>query len=373
MNIAILGYGVVGKSVELLCEENNINVSYILMRNQNKVIKPNMTASVDDILNDKDVDCVVECMGGIEPSYTYVSMAIKNGKHVVSSNKKMLADKLIELADLAIENKVSLLFSSACGGGIPWIKNLAEIKKNDSIIGFKGIMNGTSNYILDMMTTNNCSFDEALKKAQGLGYAEADPSDDIDGIDTANKVILSAAIAFDYKFQLDDMYIKGIRYISEKELTYCNKNNLSCVLLGKGIKNNDETYTLSVIPTFVKKEKVLGNIHLNNNCFILNSKNLNELTFIGQGAGGIPTASNVIRDINSLTSPYVLALKGTSTNTIDISKNHYYIRTSSVIPSDYIEDKIDENIYISKPIDLKTLKEIIKDDEIVFIAEVEND
>lgn len=372
MNIAILGYGTVGKGVEKLCAENGINVSHILMRNTRDLTKPNMTYDINDILNDENTDLVVECIGGYSPAYEYVSSSLKRHKHVVSSNKKMLAKYLNELDKLAKDNGVNLLFSSACGGGIPWLRELANIASMDSINCFMGIMNGTSNYILNAMIKERCDFDFALKNAQALGYAESDPSDDIDGIDTANKTVLSAAIAFKRYFDVNDLFIKGIRYIDTSDLNYALNNNYQLALIGKGITKNHK-YSLSVMPSFISKSKVIGNISANNNCFILDAVSLGECSFTGQGAGSLPTASNVIRDILSIDRPYPLNILNKELNSDDLTECAYYIRTANTVNDEYIESVIKENTFITKPLTLKVLKEIVKGDETVFVGEIIND
>ncbi|MDO4500845.1 MAG: homoserine dehydrogenase [Erysipelotrichaceae bacterium] len=355
MKIAILGYGVVGKGVEIEALENNIEVKYILMREGKELSKKTMTTKIDEILN-SDVDCVVECMGGDRPAYDYVLAALKNKKHVVSANKKMLVKHFRELVETAKSEGVSLLFSAACGGGIPWIKELSSIAKADEAYSYEGIMNGTSNYILDKMYKEGTDFAVALKGAQELGYAEADPSDDIDGVDTANKVILSAGVAFNKCFNLEDVFVKGIRYFNLDDLKYVKDNDYRCVLKGKGIKENDK-YHLSVMPTFVKRSDIFANINDNYNCFRLMSKNLSNLVFIGQGAGSLPTASNIIRDIKTLDCPMTVELNEDKKPDYEERKAVYYIRGTA------------DKGYITKPISINELRSIIKEDD--FVAEVE--
>lgn len=371
MNIAILGYGVVGKGVEKIALEKDIQVKYILMRDIDELTLPNMTKSLDEILNDREVDCVVECIGGIEPAHTYVAKALKCHKHVVSSNKKMLVKCFDELYKLAKENNVSLLFQAACGGGIPWIRELSYIKEIETVKSIKGIMNGTSNYILDKIFKENLDFSLALKNAQELGYAESNPSDDIDGIDTANKVVLSMITAFGYGFELNDLFIKGIRYFNKKDLDFANNNEYKCVLLGKGIKDNDN-YIPYVIPSFVKKNSsIFSNINDNYNCFKVDSDNLNNLLFIGQGAGSLPTASNVVRDILTVNNPYPIDYKGIKKPDYDSYKTNFYIRTCNKIGTSIIKEKLDEDSYITNKISLNVLKDIINEND--FVGEIEND
>ena len=369
MKLAILGYGVVGKGVEKIAEENGIEVSYILMRDIDELYKANMTKDLDEIIGDRELDCVVECIGGDEPAHSYVLKALKAGKHVVSSNKKMLVKHFRELNEVARDEGVTLLFSAACGGGIPWLREVAAIADEEEISSFKGIMNGTSNYILDRMYKEGLDFATALKNAQELGYAEADPSDDIDGIDTANKVILSAGIAFNSCFRLEDVFIRGIRKLDIADLDYARDHGLKIVLLGKG-KRDGGRYALSVMPAFVRKDSVLGNIADNYNCFILNSANLSDLVFIGQGAGSLPTASNVIRDILSLTDPYTVRLD--SDETSDYSrKSTYYIRTAKSVKEEYIKERISDKAFITRPLSIDTLRSLT--DEEGFVGEMEND
>ena len=195
MVIGILGYGVVGRGVYKIASKNNIKVKRILERNISDPIL--QTNSIEDIVDDPEIDTVVECLGGDDIPFKYCAKALRSGKNVVTSNKKMLVKYLKEINDLAIENNVSLLYSSACGGCIPVLHEINRIANIDMIISVAGIMNGTSNYILDQMYTNNLDFDIALKQAQDLGYAEKDPSDDIDGIDSANKLVLASLLSFD--------------------------------------------------------------------------------------------------------------------------------------------------------------------------------
>ena len=369
MNIAILGYGVVGKGVYKIAKKNKINVSYILMRDIDELTLPNMTKDLNIILNDPNVNCVVECIGGDRPAYDYVKEAILKGKHVVSSNKKMLVNHFKELYRLANKNNVHLLFSSACGGGIPWLKNLAYIKENESILGFKGIMNGTSNYILDKIFSDGLAFNAALKKAQELGYAEQDPSDDIDGIDTANKTILSMIIAYRAGFDLKDVFIKGISNISEKEYQFALNNNYRLVLLGKGLKKGNK-YILYVIPTFVNKNSQFFNIKNNYNCFSLYTDNLKNLSFVGQGAGSLPTAQNVINDILDLNNPYKYEFNGTEKPDYSLIKSNFYIRTKNKISTNLIKRKIGDNIYVTKKTNIIDLKKLINKND--FVGEIEN-
>lgn len=371
MNIALLGYGTVGKSVEKLCIKKGITISHILRRDASQLSSDNMTTDIDKILYDPAVETIVECLSGIHPAYDYVKKGLEHKKNIVTSNKKMLAHNYLDLLNCAKVNNRKLLFSSACGGGIPWIFELNKIAMTDTIYSFKGIMNGTSNYILDNMINNHLNFSNALKKAQELGYAESDPSDDIDGIDTANKVVLSAGVAFKYRFNVDDMFIKGIRYINDEVINYCLKNNLGLVLLGKGLRNQN-SFSLSVTPTIVKKDSLFSNIRANYNCFTINSEELTNLCFIGQGAGGIVTASNIIRDLLALKNTDNIKLLGENSIDYSINKSNYLISCKTKIDRKFIKERMQNNMYLTKKISINTLKKILNEED-AFIAEVEDD
>ncbi len=368
MNIGLLGYGTVGKGVYTLCKKNNINVKYILVKDKNKKIDVHsiITDDINEIVNDKDIDCIVECIGGNNPAFDYVSLALKNKKKVVSANKKMLVTYLKEINDLANENNAPLLYSSACGGGIPILSEIKKINESDSINKIMGIMNGTSNYILDRMYDENLEFDDVLKSAQDLGYAEKDPSDDIGGVDSANKVVLASLLAYDKAFKLNDLFVLGINNINKSDISYFKENGYKCVLLGSGIKEKD-FYQLKVIPT-IFKNNIFSNIKLNNNCFAINSLSLNDLYLIGQGAGSLPTASNVIKDLLSLDS-YNKEIKSFEKCNFDILPATFYIRGG--INEEYVAEKISDNAYLTKKITINELKKIIKDSD--FVCEVYDD
>ncbi len=366
MNIAILGYGTVGKGVEKVAEENGIQVRYILMRDIDELTKPTMTRSLDEILSSPEVDCVIECIGGDEPSFTFVKKALESGKDAISSNKKMIVKHFDELIRIANEKNVRFLFSSACGGAIPWLPELSRIAGTDTLFFFAGIMNGTSNYILNKMYSENLSFADALSGAQALGYAEFDPSDDIDGIDTANKTILSMGIGFRKSLKLENLFVKGIRAFGLPEIRFAKERGYRCILLGRG----SET-TASVMPVFVKENSVFYGVTDNYNCFALSAKNFGPFAMIGQGAGSLPTASNVIRDIRLLNDPYPVTLKEELLPDYDSEKHVFYLRKEESLKSDLIETELGGNAYITKPISINELKPILQEND--FIGELVND
>jgi len=370
MNIAILGYGVVGKGVEKMALENKMKVSHILMRDIDELTKANMTSDLNKILNDNELNCVVECIGGDEPAFTYVKKTLEKGINVVSSNKKMIAKHYSELIALANKNHVSFLFSSACGGAIPFLPTLSNVKSSDDLKGFEGIINGTSNYILNKMYYENIGFNEALKKAQELGYAESDPSDDIDGIDTLNKTVLALGVGFNVLVKPEDVFVKGIRNYNLADLKFIKEKDYHACLLAKASKV-DNKYFVRVMPSFVKEDNPFYSIRANYNCLVIKADNLGTLSLIGQGAGSLHTASNVIRDIQMLNNPYLVNLEKEIKPNDEEYFGYYYLRTCKKINVEYIQEDLGNNTYITKKISLNVLREIVGEQD--FVGEIIDD
>ncbi len=307
MKIALLGCGVVGSGVKKILDEKatewtqNIEIKTILVKTPDEIDDSRRTTAFTDILEDPEIELVAEMMGGLEPAHSFVREALLNGKHVVTSNKKMLASFFPELSSIAKEKGVSLGFEATVGGGIPWIANLGRIARAEPIQHFSGIMNGTTNYILSRMTAEHCGFKELLSDAQKLGYAEANPTDDIDGYDVRYKCCISAAKAFGLYAPPDSIPVFGIRNILKDDIDYCRRNNLVCKLIGRGLLKATDTrsdhLSLSVSPAFIPADNLLANVNLNFNAVQTESPNLGMATFIGQGAGSLPTAHAVVQDI----------------------------------------------------------------------------
>ncbi len=370
MNIAILGYGTVGKGVEKLALEKGMTIRHILMRKGRPLLKKEMRDDIEDIINDNDLDCLIECIGGDEPAFTYVKKALERKIPVISANKKMLAKHLIELSELANKNKLPILYSAACGGGIPFLPTLNQIKESDEIESFEGIINGTSNYILNKMFKEKLDFKQSLKKAQELGYAESDPSDDIDGIDTANKTVLGLAIGFDAYIKLEDIFVRGIRYIDTADLKFAEENNYHLALTTRVQKLND-SFAISLMPRFVNENSPFYNIKDNYNCLYIKTRNMGSLSLIGQGAGSLPTASNIIKDINNLNNPYKTDIKQVIKVDYKNNKGRFYLRTRQEIKEEYIEKIIGADAYITKEITIENLRSFLQETD--FVGEIVND
>lgn len=296
MRIGLLGFGVVGGGVYEWCRgREDIRVARVLVRSEKPGIGAIATRNVNDILNDPTIDTVVEVMGGLHPAYEYVRAALEAGKHVVTANKALIAAYYTELTTLAAEKGVALRCTAAVGGGIPWLINLERVRRLDEIEWLGGIMNGTSNYIMDAMHKSDVDFAEVLKKAQALGYAEADPSADIDGDDIRRKLVISANIAFDAVLDETAIPVFGIRYVTAKDIANFRTHGFVCKLLAcAGTAENG--ICAYIEPMLVDEHDLEAAVSVNNNLISCQGALLGRQSFYGQGAGRFPTAANVMQD-----------------------------------------------------------------------------
>ena len=383
MKIGLLGHGTVGSGVRKIVDEkrtkeiSELEISKILVRYEKDITDKRMTVDIHDIVDDPAIDVVVECIGGDEPAFSYVKAALRNGKHVVTSNKKMLVNHLEELLELARKRGVSLKYEAACGGGIPWMSNLDRTKRIDDIESFRGIFNGTTNYILSKMSDEGSEFVVALKEAQDCGYAEFDPSDDIDGMDTAYKVVLSSCKGFGILANIQDIDIYGIRHISAKDIAYACKHGYICKLIGSGVKS-DRSVSGTVIPTFIPKQNIFATIPANFNAIESDSKTLGKMTYVGQGAGSYPTAHAVVQDLIDLVLHQDTEVSfGVSVCVDNKSRvSSFYVRSVNLNRMEkVIEERIDEDTCITKRMSFVELASVMKtlEDDAVFVAEVMHD
>lgn len=296
MNIGLLGFGVVGRGVyEILAGRGDMAVTRVLCRRELGLPAGVETRDMGDIANDPAIDTVVEVLGGLHPAYEYVRSALEAGKNVVTANKALIAAFYDDLTALAAEKGVSLRCTAAVGGGIGWLSEVERARRVQKIDSLRGIMNGTCNYILDNMTTNGLGYDTALKQAQALGYAEADPSADVDGIDTWNKTIISANVAFGVSLERSTVPVAGIRHISAGDVAQFTAHGLVCKLMG--CADGENAY---VQPTLVKQEELEANVPMNYNCITFHGATSGTMSFYGQGAGRYPTAYNVVQDLQDV-------------------------------------------------------------------------
>jgi homoserine dehydrogenase len=304
VKIGLLGCGTIGSGVvELLgkesCQKRQLSIEKILVRNLNKHNnKPYghmLTDSFEDILKG-DIDIVVEVMGGIDPAYFYVKQSLLQGRHVVTANKDLIARHGGELQKIAHQNGVQLLFEASVGGGIPIIKPLSESLAGNSITEIRGIVNGTTNYILSRMYNSGKSYRDALEEAQACGYAEADPRADVEGYDAARKLAILSSIAYQSSIDYEEMYIEGISGISIDDINLAKYLGYSIKLLAVSQRNGDDIMA-RVSPVMLKNTDPLAQVADAYNAIIVKGDAVGDVLFIGQGAGKLPTASAVLGDI----------------------------------------------------------------------------
>lgn len=303
MKIGILGYGTVGSGLVEIIDNNsemrNIEISSILVRDKEKYKEVNhydkITTNIDDVFGE-EIEILVELMGSLNPSYEYIKKALDRKIHVVTANKDLIAEYGKELIEIANKNNVSIKFEASVGGGIPVLKPLIESLEGNRIDSIKAILNGTTNFILSKMYDENLSYQDALKQAQQLGFAEANPESDVMGYDAARKLSIISTIAYNHRIYWKDIYLEGITDIDEKDIDYAKKINCKIKLLGQS--DSTENYiNASVRPVLVSNDSILSHINNEYNAVIVNGDSVGELSFIGKGAGKLATGSAVYSDI----------------------------------------------------------------------------
>ena len=297
MNIGLLGFGVVGRGVyEITCARDDMQVKKVLCLEEINLPDAESVKDIRLIVEDPQIDTVVEAMGGLHPAYEFVRAAIENGKNVVTSNKALVCTFYDELLPLVKEKGVSFRCTAAVGGGIGWLSELERSRRVQTINEVGGIMNGTCNYILDNMTRLGKDYAEVLKQAQQLGYAEANPATDVDGIDTWHKTVLSANIAFGVSMDKESVPVAGIRNITKEDVENFKAHGLVCKLISTG-KRNGEGFSVYVQPTLVKEGEPEAAVPMNYNLITFIGETSDRMSFFGQGAGRYPTAYNVVQDL----------------------------------------------------------------------------
>ena len=296
MNIGLLGFGVVGRGVyDITSERSDMQVKKVICLEEISLPDAEVTRDFPSLLADDSIDTVVEAMGGLHPAYEFVKAAIEAGKNIVTSNKALVATFYDELIPLAKEKGVCFRCTAAVGGGIGWLSELERAKRTQAIEQVGGIMNGTCNYILDSMTRLGLGYDEALSQAQALGYAEANPTTDVDGIDTWHKLILSSNIGFGISVDPETVPAAGIRHISAEDVKNFADHGYVCKLVSTGIMENGKLSAF-VQPTLFAAGDPEAAVPANYNLITLIGNYSGRMSFYGQGAGRYPTAYNVVQD-----------------------------------------------------------------------------
>ncbi|MCF4964294.1 MULTISPECIES: homoserine dehydrogenase [Streptococcus] len=313
VKIALLGFGTVASGVPFLLKENGdkifqaaqseIEVAKVLVKDEEEKARLlaaghdyNFVTNVDEIIEDKDIAIVVELMGRIEPAKTFITRALQAGKHVVTANKDLLAVHGAELIAIAKEHGIALYYEAAVAGGIPILRTLVNSLAADKVTRVLGVVNGTSNFMMTKMVEEGWSYEDALAKAQELGYAESDPTNDVDGIDAAYKMVILSQFAFGMNVQFDQVGHKGIRNITPEDVAVAQSLGYVIKLVGS-IEETPSGLSAEVTPTFLPKAHPLAGVNGVMNAVYVESIGIGESMYYGPGAGQKPTATSVVADI----------------------------------------------------------------------------
>lgn len=309
INIAVLGYGTVGSGVVEVIRTNHelinkrageeIKIKYVLDLREfpGDPVEEILVHDFEQIVNDPEVKIVVEVMGGTGAAYTFTKRALEAGKSVCTSNKALVAQYGPELMEIAKEKKINFLFEASCGGGIPIIRAINGSLTADEIDEVSGILNGTTNYMLDKMITEGADFNTVLKEAQEKGYAEADPTADVEGQDACRKIAILSSLAYGKFLNFENVYTEGITKITPEDMEYAREMGRSIKLLGTSKKLGDDSFYALVAPFLVGQDNPLYGVKGVFNSIFVHGNMLGDAMFYGSGAGKLPTASAVAADV----------------------------------------------------------------------------
>lgn len=374
--VAVLGYGTVGSGIVEVIKTNQelinkragreIDVKYILdLRDfPGDPYEDLIVHDVDVIMNDPEVEIVCEAMGGTGAAYAFTKAALSKGKSVCTSNKALVAEYGTELLELAKANNCNYLFEASCGGGIPIIRPLRSSLSPERIVAIKGILNGTTNYILTKMEQEGADFDAVLKDAQALGYAEANPEADIEGHDACRKIAILSSLGFGKTVYYKEVYTEGITKITIDDFAYMKQMNATIKLLGMS-KEADGSYFAMVAPFVLTKENPLFHVEGVMNAILVTGNTLGDTMYYGAGAGKLPTASAVVSDVMECAMHEGIHLdcswesEKLALSSLDRAKRKFFVRVSGCA-----EDKIKSAFG-----DVKVLTGV-KEGELGFVTDV---
>ncbi len=391
INAAILGYGTVGSGVFEVIRTNQksiskrigkeLRVKYVLDKKEfpaDDPVNEVLCRNFETIVNDPEISIVVEVLGGVEPSYTWVSECLKRGKSVCTSNKELVAKHGAELIALAKENDANFLFEASVGGGIPIIRPINESLSADEITEITGILNGTTNYILTKMSDEGLDFDAVLKEAQEKGYAELHPEADVEGYDACRKIAILTSLAYGQQVDYEDIYTEGITKITDADIKYAKALNKSIKLLGTSCKIDGQVYAM-VCPMMIGKDHPLYSVKDVFNAVFVNGNMVDDLMFYGRGAGKLPTASAVAADMVEAVRhlgrslPIIWSSEKLELGNIGDFKHAFFVRVSADTPKEAVEkafgnvkivtleEKTDEYAFVTSIIKEKDFQKKIKD------------
>ncbi|MDS9473362.1 homoserine dehydrogenase [Sporosarcina pasteurii] len=324
INIGLLGFGTVGSGVAKIILEHQqdlhhklgteVKIKKVLVRDMTKKRETDLPADVftddiDEVLNDPSIDLIVEVMGGMNGAKDAIEASLHAGKGVVTANKDLMAVYGPELLRLADENKCDLFYEASVGGGIPLIRTMEDGLASDRISSLTGIVNGTTNFILTKMKQENMSYEDALAEAMELGFAEADPSADVDGIDAARKMVILASLAFSTEVQLDDVFVRGMKEIQDGDVDLAESFGYTVKMAGHAEKDEDGI-AVSVEPVFIPNTHPLASVHNEYNAVYIYGAAVGETMLYGPGAGSLPTATSVTADVVAACRNLLLGMNG---------------------------------------------------------------
>lgn len=324
IKVGLLGLGTVGTGVVRIVEGHQedlqrqigspIEIVKILVQDKNKArtieVDPNkLTNNPKDIIENPEIDIVIEVMGGIELSKEYILASLENGKHIVTANKDLMALHGHEILEKAAKKSCDVLYEASVAGGVPILRTIVEGFSSDRITKMMGIVNGTTNYILSKMSQEGASYEEVLKEAQELGFAEADPTSDVEGFDAAYKMIILGTLGFHTNVGIEDVDAKGITQVSTEDILYGKQLGYEVKLLGIA-ERQDELINISVEPTMVKKSHPLASVNGVFNAVYVYGEAVGETMFYGPGAGEMPTATSIVSDLVAVAKNLKLGVNG---------------------------------------------------------------
>lgn len=346
VKIGLLGLGTVGTGVVRIIEGHQedlqrqvgcpIQIERILVRDTDKarsveVSHSKLTSDPWEVINDPAIDVIVEVMGGIGEAKDYILSALERGKHIVTANKDLMARSGHEILQKAAENSCDVFYEASVAGGVPILRTLVEGFSSDRIYKMMGIVNGTTNYILTKMSREGASYDDVLKEAKALGYAEADPTSDVEGFDAAYKMTILATLGFHAKAEFGDVNVKGITGVTKEDILYANRLGYEMKLLGIA-ENQDGCMSISVEPTMVRRGHPLASVGGVFNAIYVYGEAVGETMFYGRGAGEMPTATSVVADIVAVVKNLKLGVNG---RTASAAYKEKKLKTSEQIEAKY--------------------------------------
>ncbi|MCI5839333.1 MAG: homoserine dehydrogenase [Peptoniphilaceae bacterium] len=361
MKIGLIGFGTVGRGVyEILKTINDIEVRKIVTNHPQKITDVNKELLSNDInlvVNDDEIDVVIEATGAVD-IIDFVIDAIKKKKSFVTSNKELVSKYYNLLTTTANKNDVYFLCEASVAGAIPIIKNLRDIERISNIKRIDGIINGTTNFILTSMLSDNLTFEESLKLAQKKGFAELNPESDIKGFDMLRKIRILSLIGYGCDVAEDDIIVKGIENIKKEDLDLLKSKNFFVKLIAESFMENEKAY-ISIFPTVLTQNDLLASINYSENAVLIDTNYTSKLVFIGQGAGRFPTANAIVNDVldikNKNSYKKYKATKNYKNSAYEL-KNHYYVRGK--IDSSLIEMQLKDDVYITKELNYEEVKDI---------------